>query len=202
MEHDIALLFIGAFFTALIAFVFWLLKRAITKRDKSSIELQYLDNFYAPIYAKIRIGKSITIKEALDYIEEVSSTDPQSIPEYFIEYLNTYKALESYTNFDCQVDADFLNHIETNYIWLSRKLKHDKTKVETDKLCYLDCYNKMNSIARLTDVFLSAFLVTVFLLGLMLLASKQNLFASILLSGFCFGIVVSGIKSFINKWGN
>lgn len=203
MNNDILMLLVGAFISASVAFFFWIIKRIIDKKDKSNISLQYLENFYAPIYNQIQSRQIITMIDAIKSIDSISKNHPQAIPKYFMEWRRLKDYYIKYNYSENKLDKDFVNHIEANYIWLRRKFKYDKQKVLQQNLHYLDCYKKKNSIADSINIFMYYFLIIPLMIGLLLLLdNNQSIVAYMLLSSSVFGFLVSLIKDFSNKWGS
>lgn len=200
MSKDVILLLIGAIISATITFLFWLIKRFIDRRDKNSINSQYLEKFYAPIYNQMESNKFFTYKNAFDTIDEVSKTSPQAVPEYFLEWKSRYIYRIDSKDLETMVDKDFITHIKVNYTWLRKKLHFDNKKVDKNDLHHLDCYNKKREAAETINYMLMVFLAIIFSEGLLMLYYNHKDLAYTLLSGSFFGLIVYLLKNYISKW--
>lgn len=202
MNHDILMSILGALITAIIGFIFWLIKRQIDRKDKNSIAFQYLEKFYAPIHNQIQSKQIITMVDAINSIDSILKNHPQAIPEYFMDWRKVNDYYIKYKYDEDELDNDFVNRIEANYIWLRRKFKYDKQKVSKENLHHLDCYEKKSFFAEILEPTLYVLLIALFFLGLLALDYKEYELTYICLSGSGFGIIVLLLKNYTNKWGD
>lgn len=198
MNNSIIISLIGISATALIGFIFWLVKRTISSKSKMNILKDQLNNFYAPLYNGLITGQIKNYNDLLVVVADISNKFPSDIPQYFLELQRDSRFTY---NSDTLINEDVKKHITVNYNWLRKKFGYDVSeKIDAKDYRYLDFFKKKNNILEFFDFFLAY-------LPLMLLIISVYFFEKNSISiGYTF--LFSAISSFItrlltnylNKW--